>query len=412
MHRNQRANIPMSSSVGGLNTSISHSPLVGRTRSRFEMECGKIVGIIFIFIHLIGATLHICSIEECICEEKSITCRDKDPQWYYIEENSKYTVLDFRYCAIEFISPGYFEKFKNLKTVDIRHQSIYFDCKSIPKKRSYILTSNCDEVKTTKPTLPSQKSTIHTKDSPVTQKSTIHLKQSTHISSTQRDISIPVEQSSEIMLTSTRSLTAPPTTSDITLRTPSIGLSSYFSNKTHLYSSTPPELTNTENANSHFSTPVSLIPTSTAPESEDETILYNSSSVYTDTSHRMTSTFTSGYDHITNSTIIKKADSLVDKSTPRNEIVWASVSSVMILITISLLLCIAISFYLRRRRLRNQMNRLRFNNDIYMGNLEFDHLYHQMLHSPNEDLREPEEEEEEEPSNNGEGDRREGESTA
>lgn len=292
------------------------------------MGCPTTVLFIFIFIHLCMANLHICSIGDCICEDTKISCRDKDPQSYYIEKNRKYIHLDFRYCAIQFISPGYFDKFLNLKKVDIRHQSLDFDCRSLPKKRSFVLISDCEKVKRTFPPTSSQ-STIHT-------------------TSIQRDL-----------MTSTY----------FSFRH-SIRTKQYITETTRKLGSTftsriSPNFFTTE-ADNLFTFSDSQTNTLSSPANTAE-----------NTDYPPTTSFNNKTMEYTTSSIITGG---IARQVSGNKPTWLIIAIIMTLITFVLLSSVAVIFLIRRRRLHMQMSRLRFSNEIYLGDLNFDNFHGQMLH--------------------------------
>lgn len=92
---------------------------------------------------------NICEVTHCSCDSSNITCRGKDPQQYSIQVNQKYQYLDFQYCKIDFLMPGYLDRYTKLKRVDVRHQTVDFNCKSAPIKPNFIFLSKCENEKTT-----------------------------------------------------------------------------------------------------------------------------------------------------------------------------------------------------------------------------------------------------------------------
>lgn len=341
------------------------------------MEFPIIVLFIFIYIKH-GETIHICSIGDCECEETKITCRDKDPQWYDIERNRKYTNLDFKYCAIEYISPGYFDNFEKLEKVDIRYQSRYFDCRSLPIKPSYELLSDC--ITPTKTTPFNKAPTIHPTFSWSTFRTTkffltetstkSHIPTFTSIVSTLSTLNSP-------KITNKHNSTLIVTKNPIfrsTLASSTKGLT-----KPRLPIGSSQETTQKYNPTHEVSG--NLVFTSTSDystmTSNDLQISIHQDNIHSSPSTKNNNFFYSSTFFIDDNTTEHPNTANMRKGT--NNVVLVVTSIVMSLITVSILCTLTVLYTMKRRRTQNQMNRLTFSNEIYLADLNYDNVDQQML---------------------------------
>lgn len=319
------------------------------------------------------AERHICKVQACLCEEKKISCRNKDPQEFEIEINSKILYLDFRRCSISYFQKRYFNRFTALRTVDIREQTVDFDCKSLPEKSEYDIKSDC---------LPQPTLTLLPATSTLTSTLT-SLKTSSKLFSTSSTSkrtpnfgskmtftpSLTQNTFSKVQFTSTHSWIGYPTTEKTThqLKTSSKNtFTDFFS--TLETSKITPELIYTTSKS-----PTSTLKTSTSYRT-DETLISN---LKTSTSSLVFSTLENEWSSVQDPENISttEASALTRRINP-----WLFVSGTFIFLTCFIIIVIIVLILLRKRRIRLQMNNIRRGgNRIYLGdNQDFDAFAMQM----------------------------------
>lgn len=309
------------------------------------MEFLRIFIWIFLISHPIHCNLHICDITECQCTEKSITCRDKDPQWFHVEENENILYLDYRYCAIELIIPNYLKKFKNLKEIDVRYQSVHFDCLSIPEHVNINFLSECIPTHTESPRLSSPPQTSSF--------SSLHDFFKT-LETTQKTVGSFIDDT---------------TSKSYTVDSQNVDLSS---NAQDTYS---PSRTS-------ISTITDNIPITTKTEAPSFLTDSTSSQIDTTLTSENAISFTST--NLTNFPPIFTSVSSVNKQSHlyqvnSDKIAWISLTVILTLLLMTVTIFITILIFLKKRRLARQLRRQRFSNEIYTGdNTDFISI-HQMM---------------------------------
>lgn len=283
----------------------------------------------FLCVFPVRSNLHICDVSECECREKTIICRDKNPQWFFIEENFTYLYLDFRYCAIEFIVAGYLDKFRKLRQLDIRGQTVPFKCQSLPEKREYAILSECEFTST----------------------------------------SLPNTTLSELL---------PTHMNNVTLKD--------FSPTDHIYNDTiKSSLPNTPELTVSYSSVLPSISetitdygiTSQIENADRQTTINN----LFDSTLNVTYSDFSPVNEYDNST----AASLISPNT--DKIAWIVLTVAISILIMTMGVCISILFFLRKRRLTRQLqSSMRFRNNIYTGSFYDFNSIHQMMTQREENM--------------------------